>query len=537
MVYDKHEKESLPLGKSTSFCFDTILVVDFGSQYSHLIIRRFREFNVRSVLVSCTSKIQDLGWKPKGIVLSGSPYSVYSEEAPHVESYIFDLGIPILGICYGLQEIAWYYGKCVFFCEKREYGHATLKILETPRSSLFDGIDETQQVWMSHADALSTLPDGFCVIAETSNAPYAAIAHESMNIFGLQFHPEVTHTVCGTKILKNFALNICKCSQNWTMEFFVDNEIAKIRHLVGNENHVIGAVSGGLDSAVAAKIMKEAIGDRFHAIFVDNGMMRLNECFQIVEMLSTCLGINLTIVNASDEFFDKLLHIKDPEDKRKIIGNTFIHIFERETKKIDAKIENKIKFLVQGTLYPDVIESVSFKGPSQVIKSHHNVGGLLKDMHFKLIEPLRELFKDEVRILGKFFSMPDDLIWRHPFPGPGLAIRVLGEITPEQINIVRQADFIFIDEIKKAGIYKKISQAFVTLLPLRTVGVMGDQRTYEQVVALRAITTIDFMTADIYNFDIEFLKKVSARITNEVRGVNRVVYDISTKPPATIEWE
>ncbi|KAG5519399.1 hypothetical protein PMAC_002026 [Pneumocystis sp. 'macacae'] len=537
MIYEKHEKGPLLLGEVASFCFNTILVIDFGSQYSHLIVRKFREFNIRSVLISCTTRIQDLGWKPKGIVLSGSPYSVYAKEAPHVESYIFDLGIPILGICYGLQEIAWYYKKCVFSSEKREYGHATLKILETPRSLLFDGIDKIQQVWMSHADALSTLPDEFCVIAETSNAPYAAIAHENMNIFGLQFHPEVTHTRCGIKIFKNFALNICKCSQDWTMESFLDNEIARIRQLVGDKDHVIGAVSGGVDSSVASKIMKEAIGDRFHGILVDNGMMRLNECSQIVEMLSICLGVNLTIVNASQEFFGKLLDIKDPEDKRKIIGNTFIHIFEREAKKIDAKVENKIKFLVQGTLYPDVIESVSFKGPSQVIKTHHNVGGLLKNMHFKLIEPLRELFKDEVRILGKLFGMPDDLIWRHPFPGPGLAIRVLGEVTPEQINIVRQADFIFIDEIKKAGIYKEIAQAFVVLLPSRTVGVMGDQRTYEQVIALRAITTTDFMTADIYNFDMEFLKKVSVRITNEVRGVNRVVYDISTKPPATIEWE
>ncbi|KAG4305362.1 hypothetical protein PORY_001532 [Pneumocystis oryctolagi] len=534
---DKKHKTDIPLcGNDISVNVDTILVLDFGSQYSHLIIRRFREFNVHSELLPCTTNIENLGWKPKGIVLSGSPYSVYSEDAPHVEPCIFKLGIPILGICYGLQEISWHNGKCVFVCEKREYGHAVLKILETSKSLLFDGLDKTQEVWMSHGDALSTIPNEFHVIGETANSPYAAIAHENMNIFGLQFHPEVTHTKCGVEILKNFALKICKCRQNWTMQFFIDNEISRIRHIVGND-HVIGAVSGGVDSTVAAKILERAIGDQFHAIYVDNGMMRLNESSQIVETLSTCLGVNLSVVDASSEFFDKLLSIDDPEDKRRIIGNTFIHIFERETKKIDSKLENKIKFLVQGTLYPDVIESVSFKGPSQVIKTHHNVGGLLKDMRFKLLEPLRELFKDEVRILGKLLGIHDDLIWRHPFPGPGLAVRVIGEITPEKINIVRQADFIFIDEIKKAGIYKEISQAFAVLLPMKTVGVMGDKRTYEHVVALRAITTIDFMTADIYNFDMKFLKSVSGRITNEVKGVNRVVYDISTKPPATIEWE
>lgn len=517
--------------------FDRILVLDFGSQFSHLIIRRFRELNIHSELFPCTLKIEDLDWVPKGIVLSGSPYSVYAEDAPHVDPHIFNMGIPILGICYGLQEIAWRNGKGVVHCEKREYGHATLKILEKSQNLLFDEIEQVQQVWMSHGDALSTLPNGFRVIAETSNSPYAAIIHENMNIFGLQFHPEVTHTKCGSKILENFAVKICKCRQNWTMESFLDKEVSRIRQLVGDNDHVVGAVSGGVDSAVAARIMKEAIGDRFHGIFVDNGLMRLNECSQISETLGTSLGINLTIVDASNEFLDKLSSIKDPEEKRKIIGNTFIHVFEREVKNIDAKIENKIKFLVQGTLYPDVIESVSFKGPSQVIKTHHNVGGLLKNMPFKLIEPLRDLFKDEVRALGMLLGIPDNLIWRHPFPGPGLAIRVLGEVSCEQINILRQADFIFIDEIKKAGIYREISQAFVTLLPVKTVGVMGDRRTYEQVAVLRAVITVDFMTADVYDFDMKFLKQVSTRIINEVKGINRVVYDISTKPPATIECE
>ncbi|KAG4300975.1 hypothetical protein PCANB_002660 [Pneumocystis canis] len=537
MSYKKGDMEIIFSRNQYLECFDTILVFDFGSQYSHLIIRRFREFNIHSELISCVSKIEDLGWKPKGIVLSGSPYSVYVKEAPHIDPRIFNMGIPILGICYGLHEIAWNNDKNISFSEKCEYGQVNLKILETSKSLIFDEIDRNQEVWMSHGDTLLSLPNGFFAIAETDNVPYAAIAHENMNIFGLQFHPEVTHTKCGAQILKNFALKICKCRQNWTMESFIDKEIIRIRKLVGDEDHVIGAVSGGLDSAVAAKIMEEAIGDRFHGVIVDNGMMRLNEYSQIIETLSTCLGAKLSLVDASNEFLDKLLCIEDPEDKRIIIGNTFIHVFDRETKNINAKIGNKIKYLVQGTLYPDFIESICFKGPSQTIKTHHNVGGLLKDMHLKLIEPLRELFKDEVRILGKLLGIPDNLIWRHPFPGPGLAIRIIGEVTREKINIIRQADFIFIDEIKKAGIYQEISQAFVTLLPVRTVGVMGDQRTYEQVIALRAVTTVDFMTADIYEFDMKFLKKISGRIINEVKGINRVVYDVSTKPPATIEWE
>ncbi|QSL65102.1 hypothetical protein MERGE_002407 [Pneumocystis wakefieldiae] len=513
-----------------------ILVLDFGSQYSHLIIRRFRELNIHSELVSCAASIVDLNWKPKGIVLSGSPYSVYARDAPHADPEIFELGIPILGICYGLQEIAWRNGVGVVGIGKREYGHAVLKISKA-RNLLFDGLEGAQQVWMSHGDALSCLPDGFFSIAETSSSPYAAIAHETKDIFGLQFHPEVTHTICGLEILKNFSVKICKCSQNWTIESFLDRKIEEIKQRVGDKDHVIGAVSGGLDSSAAAKIMKEAIGERFHGIFVDNGFMRLNERSEIVETLDKHLGINLSVVDASDQFLNNIKGVKDPEEKRRIIGNTFIYVFNDEAKKINAKTRNKIRFLVQGTLYPDVIESVSFKGPSQVIKTHHNVGGLLKDMPFDLIEPLRELFKDEIRELGKLFGFPKDLIWRHPFPGPGLSIRILGEITCEQIEILRQADYIFIEEIKKAGIYEKISQAFVILLPVKTVGVMGDQRTYEQVAVLRAVTTADFMTVDIYEFDIKFLKQVSARIINEVRGINRIVYDISTKPPATIEWE
>ncbi|KTW28817.1 GMP synthase (glutamine-hydrolyzing) domain-containing protein [Pneumocystis carinii B80] len=516
---------------------DMIIVLDFGSQYSHLIVRRLRDLSVYSELYPYNQSVKELKIVPRGVILSGSPYSVYSEEAPHVDPEIFELGVPVLGICYGMQEIAWWNGRGVVGAEKREYGHAILRVLDKPGNLLFEGIEGSQEVWMSHGDALSCLPEGFFSIAETESSAYAAIGHKKKDIFGLQFHPEVTHTKCGIDILRNFSVKICKCSENWTIGSFLEKKIEEIKRCVGDEDHVIGAVSGGLDSSVAAKIMKEAIGDRFHGIFVDNGLMRLNECSQIVETLNKHLGINISVVDASEQFLSNLKGVKDPEDKRKIIGNTFIYVFKDETKKINSRIENKIKFLVQGTLYPDLIESVSFKGPSQVIKTHHNVGGLLKDMPFDLIEPLRELFKDEVRELGKLLGLPDDLIWRHPFPGPGLSIRILGEITREQLEILRHADFIFIEEIKKAEIYRKISQAFVALLPVKTVGVMGDKRTYEQVAVLRAVTTSDFMTVDIYDFDIKFLKYVSARIINEVKGINRVVYDTSTKPPATIEWE
>ncbi|KAL6941817.1 GMP synthase (glutamine-hydrolyzing) [Hanseniaspora osmophila] len=515
--------------------FDTILVLDFGSQYSHLITRRLREFNIYAEMLPCTQKIKDLTWKPKGVILSGGPYSVYAADAPHVDPAVFDLNVPIMGICYGMQELAWLNGKKVGRGEKREYGPATLNVLDQS-CPLFENVDHSI-VWMSHGDKLHGLPAGFKTIATSDNSPFCAIAHESKEIYGIQFHPEVTHSKKGKILLRNFAVSICKAAQNWTMENFIDTEINRIRQLVGPTAEVIGAVSGGVDSTVAAKLMKEAIGDRFHAIMVDNGVLRLNEAENVKQFLGEGLGINLSVIDAADEFLTKLKGVTDPEKKRKIIGNTFIHVFEREAENIKPKSGEEIEFLLQGTLYPDVIESISFKGPSQTIKTHHNVGGLLENMKLKLIEPLRELFKDEVRHLGELLGIPHDLVWRHPFPGPGIAIRVLGEVTREQVAIARKADHIYIEEIRKAGLYNKISQAFACLLPVKSVGVMGDQRTYEQVIALRAIETTDFMTADWFPFEHDFLKKVASRIVNEVDGVARVTYDITSKPPATVEWE
>ncbi|KAL7666848.1 GMP synthase [glutamine-hydrolyzing] [[Candida] zeylanoides] len=515
--------------------FDTILVLDFGSQYSHLITRRLREFNVYAEMLPCTQKISELSWKPVGIILSGGPYSVYLDGSPHVDHDIFKLNVPILGICYGMQELAWINGKGVGRGDKREYGPATLNVADAS-CPLFKGVDHSM-VWMSHGDKLESLPTGFKVVATSDNSPFAAISHESEPIYGIQFHPEVTHTAKGKQLLRNFAIDICKAQNNWTMENFIDTEIARIKKLVGPTAEVIGAVSGGVDSTVGAKIMHEAIGERFHAIYVDNGVMRLNETENVYKTLTEGLGINLTVVDAADLFLGRLKGVTDPEKKRKIIGNTFINVFEEEAAKIKPASGQEIEFLLQGTLYPDVIESISFKGPSQTIKTHHNVGGLLENMKLKLIEPLRELFKDEVRHLGELMGVPHDLVWRHPFPGPGLAIRVLGEVTPAQVKIAREADDIFISEIKAAGLYKDISQAFAALLPVKSVGVQGDQRTYEQVIALRAITTVDFMTADWFEFDHSFLKRVASRIVNEVSGVARVTYDITSKPPATVEWE
>ncbi|KAL0256390.1 GMP synthase (glutamine-hydrolyzing) [Diplodia seriata] len=529
--------------------FDTILVLDFGSQYSHLITRRLREFNVYSEMLPCTQKIADLSWKPKGVILSGSPYSVYEDGSPHADPAVFELGVPVLGICYGLQEMAWYHDKQgVSAGDKKEYGHAYLKVEKHPGKGahidkLFEGLEKDLEVWMSHGDKLSKLPEGFEILATTDNAPFAGIAHGSKQYFGIQFHPEVTHTPRGKELLKNFAVNICGANQNWTMAKFVDQEIARIRALVGDKGQVIGAVSGGVDSTVAAKLMQEAIGDRFHAVLVDNGVLRLNEAAIVKETLSKHLGVNLTVVDASDRFLGKLKGITDdPEKKRKAIGNTFIEVFQEEAKRIASEAANtpkagEIEWLLQGTLYPDVIESISFKGPSATIKTHHNVGGLLEGMHLKLIEPLRELFKDEVRELGTQLGIPEELVWRHPFPGPGIAIRILGEVTPEQVKIARHADHIFIEEIKKAGLYRQISQAFAALMPVKAVGVMGDKRVHAQVIALRAVETTDFMTADWFPFDGQFLKRVSRRIVNEVDGVCRVVYDITSKPPGTIEME
>lgn len=499
-------------------------------------------------MISCLDKIADLTWKPKGIILSGSPYSVYDKDAPQVDQAIFGMGIPILGICYGLQLIAWHFGKNVAAGDRKEYGHASLRIQRHSGKAahidrLLEGLeDDDMQVWMSHGDKLSQLPDQFEPIATTTNAPFAGIASMTEPLFGIQFHPEVTHTLRGKEVIKNFAVGICQAKQEWTMEAFVDKEIERIRALVGPKGQVIGAVSGGVDSTVAAKLMQIAIGDRFHAVMVDNGVLRMDEAQTVEKTLRQHLKINLEVVDASQLFLGKLKGVADPETKRKIIGNTFIEIFQDKAKAIAKAAEKTpqagdIEWLLQGTLYPDVIESISFKGPSATIKTHHNVGGLLKGMHLKLIEPLRELFKDEVRALGTTLGIDEELVWRHPFPGPGLAIRVLGEVNEEQLRIARQADKIFIDEIVAAGLYRKISQAFAALLPVKAVGVMGDKRVHAQVIALRAVETTDFMTADWFPFDGEFLKRVSRRIVNEVDGVCRVVYDVTSKPPGTIEME
>ncbi|KIY47699.1 GMP synthase [Fistulina hepatica ATCC 64428] len=525
--------------------FDTILILDFGSQYSHLITRRCREHKVYAELLPCTTQLKDVNFRPKGIILSGSPYSVYEEGSPHADPAIYELRVPILGICYGLQEIAWHMKGEVSKHTHREYGYAQIEAVKSESSSvdaLFEGLGEEFQVWMSHGDQLSAMPPNFHVIGRTNTAPYAAIAHDSKPVYGIQFHPEVTHSPRGKEIIGRFILNICGCRAHWTMEEFIGKEIARIRTTCGPQGRVIGAVSGGVDSSVAAKLMHEAIGDRFHAIMVDNGVLRLNEAEQVHEMLDKDLGVNLTVIDASDRFLQRLDGIEDPEQKRKIIGNTFIHVFEEEAAKIDAAAvadaseKGRVEWLLQGTLYPDVIESISFKGPSATIKTHHNVGGLLKDMKLKLIEPLRELFKDEVRVLGRLLSIPNHLVQRHPFPGPGLAIRILGPVNREQVAILQKADNIYIEEIRKAGLYDQISQAFAVLLPVKAVGVMGDMRTYEQVIALRAVTSEDFMTADWFTFPTDVLRRISSRITNEVAGINRVTYDISSKPPATVEW-
>ena len=536
--------------------YDTILILDFGSQYSHLITRRCRELNVYCEMLPCTQKIAELDWKPKGIILSGSPYSVYDDGAPRVDPDVFSAGVPVLGICYGLQEIAWNHGGKVDPHDHREYGSATIDIIKTGDAhldALFSNVggDDKVEVWMSHGDQLSKPPTDFETIAHTPTAPYAAIAHRTKPIYGIQFHPEVTHSARGKELFHSFVVNICQCKTDWTMSTFIDKEIARIREIVGDKGRVLGAISGGVDSSVAAKLMHEAIGDRFHAVMVDNGVLRANEAKQVYEMLSQHLGVKVTVADASDLFLSRLEGVDDPEKKRKIIGNTFINVFEDEVAKLEKEAEaeeaealkagkeheakGKFEYLLQGTLYPDVIESISFKGPSATIKTHHNVGGLLEDMKLKLIEPLRELFKDEVRALGRVMGMDHTLVGRHPFPGPGLAIRILGPVTRSQVAILQQADTIYIEEIRKAGFYDQISQAFAVLLPVRAVGVQGDKRTYDQVIALRAAQTTDFMTATWFPFPYDFLSKVSNRITNEVAGVNRVVLDISSKPPATIE--
>lgn len=509
---------------------DTILIIDFGSQYTQLIARRIREANVYSEIHAHTFPIEEIKlMKPKGIILSGGPMSVYDKDAPQINSEIFQLGIPILGICYGLQLICKYFKGQVEPANEREYGKAVLIIKN--QSLLLQGIENNSVVWMSHGDHLTSLPDGFIQNAFSENSPYCAISNESKKIYGVQFHPEVMHTQQGNKIISNFLFNICDCTGDWTPAHFIEQSIERIKNVSGN-NKVLCALSGGVDSTVAAVLVQKAIGENLTCVHINSGMMRKNESESILELFKDKLHLNIIYVDASEIFLSRLKGISEPELKRKIIGNTFIDVFEEESKKIGG-----IKFLVQGTLYPDVIESVSVKGKSVTIKTHHNVGGLPDKMNFKLIEPFRELFKDEVRKVGNALSIPNDFISRHPFPGPGLGIRVIGDVTFERLEILRSADDIFISEIKKAGLYDFIWQAAVMLLPIQTVGVMGDARTYENVAALRAVTSTDGMTADWFRFEHDFLELVSNKIINNVRGINRVVYDISSKPPSTIEWE
>lgn len=507
-----------------------ILILDFGSQYTQLIARRIREQKVYCEIHPFNTgldKVKNFGGK--GIILSGGPSSVYDRDAPTIDKEVFNLGLPVLGICYGMQLMTNLLGGDVAKAQHREYGRADVVIDDD--ADLFKGLSNSETVWMSHGDRIERLPDGFSPIAHTNNSPVAAMKDGDRRFYGVQFHPEVVHTPKGKDILGNFLFEICGCRPTWTMGSFIDGQVKEMRERVGGKGVICG-LSGGVDSAVTAVLIHKAIGDQLTCIFVDNGLLRAGEARKVEEVFRKHFHINLIAVDASERFLEKLRGVEDPEKKRKLIGNEFIHVFEEEA----LKLKN-VGFLAQGTLYPDVIESISFKGPSATIKSHHNVGGLLDKMSLKLVEPMRELFKDEVRALGRELGMPDEVIDRQPFPGPGLAIRVLGEVTNDRLDVLRNADVIIMDEVKKVGLYTKIWQSFAVLLPVKTVGVMGDERTYENVIALRAVESLDGMTADWVRLPYELLAEISSRIINEVKGVNRVVYDISSKPPSTIEWE
>ena len=513
---------------------ETILIVDFGSQVTQLIARRVREAGVYSEIAPFNSAAEAFArLQPKGVILSGGPASVMLEESPRAPAELFDAGVPMLGICYGQQLMAEQLGGKVVTGDHSEFGRAFLEIRD--ECALFDGLwapGERHQVWMSHGDKVERLPDGFRIVAESPGAPFAATANDARRFYGVQFHPEVVHTPDGGKLIANFVRHVCGLEGDWSMAGFRAAKIAEIREQVG-DGKVICGLSGGVDSAVAAVLIHEAIGDQLTCVFVDHGLMRANEAEQVVSLFRNAYNIPLVHVNAEPLFLSGLEGLTDPEAKRKFIGKTFIDVFEEEASKVGGA-----QFLAQGTLYPDVIESVSFTGgPSVTIKSHHNVGGLPERMNMKLVEPLRELFKDEVRELGRELGLPEAFVSRHPFPGPGLAIRIPGEVTKEKCDILRKADSVYLEEIRNAGLYDAIWQAFAVLLPVRTVGVMGDGRTYDSVCALRAVTSTDGMTADVFPFDAAFLSQVATRIVNEVKGINRVVYDYTSKPPGTIEWE
>lgn len=507
---------------------ELLLILDFGAQYTQLIARRVREQGVYAEIVPYSTSLEEITAKnPKAIILSGGPGSVHADEVPFApDPKVFDLDVPMLGICYGLQIMAKHYGGEVGRGDKREYGRADIT---TKESNLFKDFND-KTVWMSHFDKVTTLPDDFELIAETENT-IAAASNEPKKRYGVQFHPEVTHTADGTQLIRNFLFEISYFTGDWSMSSFIDDTVAQIKTKVGDKK-VISGLSGGVDSSVASSLVAKAIGDQQTCIFVDTGLLRKDEASQVMDAYEGVEGLNVIHVDASDRFLKLLEGVTDPEKKRKIIGNEFIEVFQEEANKV-----GEVDFLVQGTLYPDVIESVSVHGPSSVIKSHHNVGGLPEKMDLRLIEPLRELFKDEVRKVGRELGIKADLVNRHPFPGPGLAVRIIGEITKERVELLQNADAIVIDQIKHAGLYDEIWQAFSVLLPIKTVGVMGDERTYESVLAIRCVTSDDVMTADWYQFPHEVLQEISTKVVNEVHGINRVVYDITSKPPGTIEWE
>jgi GMP synthase (glutamine-hydrolysing) len=505
-----------------------IIILDFGSQYTQLIARRVREFNVYCE-IHPFNKIPQIDSTVKGVILSGSPFSVRDDNAPFVDLKDIKGKLPLLGICYGAQFLSQTNGGEVMPSATREYGRATIEVVDN-ECPLFANLSPRSQVWMSHGDTIVKIPDNFKVIASTADVKVGAFEVNGEQTYGIQFHPEVYHSVEGAKLIKNFVVDICGCSQDWTPASFVEESVSKLKSTLGNDKVVLG-LSGGVDSSVAALLLHKAIGKNLTCIFVDNGLLRKNEFEQVLESYQS-LGLNVIGVDASQRFYKELKGITDPEQKRKIIGRIFIEVFDDEAHKI-----KDVKWLAQGTIYPDVIESVSVNGPSATIKSHHNVGGLPEKMNLKVVEPLRLLFKDEVRRVGKELGLPGAILNRHPFPGPGLGIRILGEVTPEKVQLLQEADSIYIQGLREAGLYDKIWQAGAILLPIQSVGVMGDERTYEYVVALRAVTSTDGMTADWYHFPYEFLARISNDIINKVRGINRVVYDISSKPPATIEWE